>query len=120
MRRSVRELSLPLLLSTLLLGCTQDNPATGEAEAQRDFCIGAPREEVIKHRASSGLVIMPDALPDHDEFLQAVVREIVSLGKARPTYYETFRVRATGNSCRDYVFYDGQRRVMYVARRRIG
>jgi hypothetical protein len=102
------------------IGCSNSNGSRGEAEAQRDFRIGASREEFIKNRTSSGLVIMPDALPDHDEFLQAAVREIVSLGKARPTYYETFQVPAAGNAYRDYVFYDGQRRVMYVARRRIG
>ena len=107
-------------LSTILLACTKHDSTPREAEAQRDFRIGAPREEVLKNRTSSGLIIMPAALPDHDEFLQSAVREIVSLGKARPTYYETFPVPATRNAYKDYVFYDGQRRVMYVARRRVG
>ena len=111
---------MTFVLLVVSTGCNDSNVSRGESEAQRDFRIGAPREEVIKHRTTSGLIIMPDALPDHDEFLQATVREIVSLGKARPTYYETFHVPAAGNDYRDYVFYDGQRRVMYVARRRTG
>jgi|SRR5688572_24876446 len=110
---------MTLVLLVASAGCNGSGLQRGEAEAQRDFRIGAPREEIIKNRSSSGLIIMPAALPD-DEFLQATVREIASLGKARPTYYETFPIPATRNAYKDYVFYDGHRRVMYVARRRVG
>jgi hypothetical protein len=116
----MRAWRMTLVVFVASAGCTDSIVQPGEAEAQRDFRLGAPREEVIKNRTSSGLVIMPDALPEHDEFLQATIREIVALGKARPTYYETFAVPATRNAYKDYVFYDGQRRVMYVARRRVG
>ena len=57
---------------------------------------------------------------DEDRFAAAAIYEMVAAGKPRPRAYEVFlsySVNGQGRY-RDYVFYNDQQRVTYVARRR--
>ena len=81
---------------------------------------GHSAEELGDRYAGGKPVWVVDQVPA-DPFAAATMREIVALGKPRPTTYQVFtraRLDHGGGRYHDYVFYDSAHRVIYVARRR--
>jgi hypothetical protein len=80
------------------------------------FPIGVSRED-LRRRGSLGWEFLHDTEPT-DPFAKLTVWQMVAQRKPRPTSFERF-ILATEPGVRhiDYVFYDSQSRIIYVARK---
>ncbi|HSI36762.1 MAG: hypothetical protein ACAI43_26930 [Phycisphaerae bacterium] len=103
-----------------LVGCATpgdgvDTGATPSADAL--YPIGFARDD-IRPRGSLGRKYLRETEPD-DEFARLTVRQMVGMGKARPISFERFAPAHERGPVMhtDYVFYDSQGRIIYVARK---
>jgi len=102
------------------LGCTPspneelDTRSLSSPEAR--FPVGVDRED-LRRRGSLGWEFLRETEPT-DVFAKLTIRQMVAQRKPRPTSYERFELAAApGVRHVDYVFYDSQSRVIYVARK---
>jgi hypothetical protein len=105
----------------LALGCVpneNDGGTVGGPAPSPDvlYPIGFARED-IRPRESLGRQFLRETEPE-DEFARLTVRQMVGMGKPRPVSYERFALaHERGVIHTDYVFYDSQGRIIYVARK---
>jgi len=118
----------PLTASILLMACAMLSVACTPSPTTPDLDIrslsspealapiGMNREDV-RRRGSLGWEFLRGTQPA-DEFARLTVRQMVGQRKARPISYERFVLPTTpGVRHTDYVFYDSQNRIIYVARK---
>lgn len=118
-RRSIISL-LALLTLLTSTNCTPtshpelDTRSLSSPEAL--FPIGVDRED-LRRRGSLGWEFLRETEPT-DVFARITVRQMVAQRKPRPTSYERFSLPTDpGVRHIDYVFYDSQNRIIYVARK---
>jgi hypothetical protein len=103
----------------LLAGCASNPLPSDDIDADSLYRWGDGREELEQKYGKGTAIWVGDVIPD-DAFAAATMREMISAGKPRPSFYEIFARRIPGpqgDYCRDYVFFNDQNRVLYSARR---
>lgn len=109
---------IAVVMALLLTGCaTRSHPP--DLDPDVIYCWGATRTE-LEDRYGTGRLIYCRELIPADDFAAATMRALVATGKPRPSAYEVFTRRdpSDGGLVRDYVFFDDNHSVTYVARRR--
>lgn len=110
---------LAFILIPLLAGCASTPDPSAEIDADSLYRWGDHREELEAKHGRGRIVFVGESIPD-DTFAAAIMREMVSLGKPRPSSYEIFlrhNLGTGGGYFSDYVFFNDLNRVVYVARR---
>jgi hypothetical protein len=118
-RRITCRLTWVVLATTVsLAGCTSPSAPSARGDADAIYVWRGTRGELEDRYGPGKLVWVREQVPA-DAFAAAALREIVSLGKPRPTTYEVFTRRSPdgGNRYQDYVFFDSTQHVVYIARR---
>lgn len=108
---------IAVLITLFLAGCA-GNPSSRDLDADTLYRMGDQRAELEEKYGKGTVIWVGDVIPD-DPFAAAMMREMISDGKPRPSYYEIFaRKRMEGGDYyRDYVFFNDLNRVVYSARR---
>jgi hypothetical protein len=104
----------------VVIGCAA-RPTAPDADLDPDavYRWGASRTYLEDHYGPGHLIYCRELVPA-DDFAAATIRALVATGKPRPSSYEVFTRRGSsdGASYQDYVFFDDNHTVTYVARRR--
>ena len=107
-----------VLALLLLTGCANSNHSP-DLDPDAVYPWGATRAYLEDHYGPGHLIYCRELVPT-DDFAAATIRALVATGKPRPSSYEVFNRRgpSDGALVRDYVFFDDNHAVTYVARRR--
>jgi hypothetical protein len=117
----MRPLILALIVMLVGTGCGPSTGPAGDPSPESLYPWGATRASIEEHHAHGQLVWVRDVVPA-DDFAAATMREMVSIRKPRPAAYEVFlapRLEGGAGTYEDYVFFDDDQTVIYVARRSI-
>jgi hypothetical protein len=115
----MQSISRVVLVLTAAVGGCANNTDHRLGDPAELFPIGASREQLYVRRTPGEFIWLKETEPE-DRFAAATIYEMVRAGKSRPRAYEVFLTHSADSQARyrDYVFYNDQQRVTYVARRR--